>query len=521
MWKSIIAPAVVVSFCWLIAGGSTSYYLSWQDRTLDGVLAENVTSIRAACEMQETVWRMQSAVLQAAPGHSGIPGVMRNRLESQFEKSLGAAEFSAKLAAEQLLVQRIREEFVAYSALWRRTSSDMAATETALAELLALIPRITDPCEELLRLNEQMMRESSRRRQEFTAWVVCGRAAMLVIGPGLGLLLGIRLAGQLRRSITSISVRLQAVAGDLEQEVGRLEVTPQADLPAIQKQLDVIAIRMRGVMQELHQARHETMQAERLAAVGELAAGVAHELRNPLTSVKLLIQTMQHRLQPNMPPQTFDIVLEEINRMESTIQGLLDFARPSQLQRARHDLRQIVRRAVNLIEGKARQNGVTVTTLLTDEPVWVNADAEQLHQVCVNLLLNGIESITTTGTCDIHVQADEAAAVARVRFEDSGAGIPDNVLPRLFEPFVTSKDHGTGLGLAVSQRIVANHSGRLLAENRPGGGAALTIELPLHHRRGRQASADSRQVAEFAGIPMILANDGALASFAADDIKTT
>lgn len=302
---------------------------------------------------------------------------------------------------------------------------------------------------------------------------------MLIVGPGLGLLMGFRLAGQLRRSMTSISVRLQAVAGDLEQEIGRLEVTPEADLPAIQRQLDVIADRMRGVVQELHQARRDTMRAERLAAVGELAAGVAHEIRNPLTSVKLLIQTMQHRLRDNMPPQTFDVVLEEIGRMETTIQGLLDFARPPKLQRARHDLRQIVRRAANLTEGKARQNGVALATHLADEPVWVNADAEQLHQVCVNLLLNGIESMTTGGTFDIHVDAD--ASVARVRFEDSGVGIPDNVLPRLFEPFVTSKDHGTGLGLAVSRRIVSNHSGRLLAENRPGGGAALTIELPLDH----------------------------------------
>lgn len=479
MWKSIIAPAVVVSLCWLFVGGASSYYLSWQSRELDRVLEENVTSIRAANEMQETVWRMQSVVLQAARDRLRIPDETMKELESQFEQSLLAAETEAKLADEQLLVQHIREGFRDYSTRWRQTSSDMPSNETTLVELLPLIPQITDPCEELLRLNERMLSQSSRRRQEFTAWVVWGRALMLVIGPGLGLLLGFRLAGQLHRSITRISVRLQAVAGELEQEVGQLDVTPQADLPAIQKQLDVIADRMRRVMQELHQARQETMRAERLAAVGELAAGVAHEIRNPLTSVKLLIQTMQHRLQPHMPPQTFDIVLEEINRMESTIQGLLDFARPPKLQRARHDVQEIVRRAANLIEGNARQNRVILVTHFADTPVWVNVDAEQLHQVCVNLLLNGIESMTAGGAFGIHVEADEATVVARVRFEDSGTGIPENVLPRLFEPFVTSRDRGTGLGLAVSRRIVLNHSGRLLAENRPCGGAALTIELPL------------------------------------------
>jgi two-component system, NtrC family, sensor histidine kinase HydH len=481
MWKSIIALAVVVSLCWLVAGGATSYYLTWQDRALDRVLAENVVSIRAANEMEATVWRMQSVVLEAARNRSRVPDETLTKLESQFEQSLRHAESAAKVTEEKPLVRRIREEFADYSARWRRTSPDVIANEMALAELLPLAPKITEPCEQLMQLNEKLMENASRRRQELTAWLVWFRAGMLVIGPSLGLLFGFRLAGQLHQSITRISVRLQAVAGELEQEVGHLEVTPQANLPAIQKQLDVIADRMRGVVQELHQARRETMRAERLAAVGELAAGVAHELRNPLTSVKLLIQTMQHRPQENMPPQTFDVVLEEVSRMESTIQGLLDFARPPKLQRARHDLRQIVRRAANLIEGNARQNRVVLATHLGDEPVWVNADAEQLHQVCINLLLNGIESMTTGGVFDIHIAADETAAVARVRFEDSGAGIPDNVLPRLFEPFVTSKDHGTGLGLAVSRRIVSNHSGRLLAENRLCGGAVLTIELPLDH----------------------------------------
>jgi signal transduction histidine kinase len=95
--------------------------------------------------------------------------------------------------------------------------------------------------------------------------------------------------------------------------------------------------------------------------------------------------------------------------------------------------------------------------------------------------LNGIESMTAGGAFDIHIEADEAKLVARVRFEDSGTGIPEHVLPRLFEPFITSRDRGTGLGLAVSRRIVLTHSGRLLAENRPGSGAILTIELPLDH----------------------------------------
>lgn len=481
MWKKIVAPAVVVSLCWLIVGGSTSFFISWQDTELDRVMAENVGSIRAATEMEETLWRMQAVALDAARQQTHIPPDAVETLERQFEAPLLVAEKAANLEGEKTLVRGIREKYTSYRERWLAINSVMSGEEVALQELLPLIQAVSEPCEQLLKINEQAMQAATLQRQQFTGLVLIGRAIMLVVGPGLGLWLGFRIARQLHQSMSRISVRLQAVAGELEHEVGRLEITPQADLPAIQQQLDLVADRIRGVMQELNQARREAMRSERLAAVGELAAGVAHELRNPMTSVKLLIQTIQHRWKDSARPETFDVVMEEISHMESTIQGLLDFARPPRLQRSRHDLRQIVRRAVNLTDGRARHGNVRLVTHLADEPVWVNADAEQLHQVCINLLLNGIESMTTGGEFDIHVEANEPVALAYVRFEDSGAGIPDAVLPRLFEPFVTSKDHGNGLGLAVSRRIVSNHSGRLLAENRPGGGAALTIELPLDH----------------------------------------
>jgi len=155
----------------------------------------------------------------------------------------------------------------------------------------------------------------------------------------------------------------------------------------------------------------------------------------------------------------------------------------------------IVRRAVNLTDGKARQSGVSVTLHSTDAPVWVNADSEQLHQVCINLLLNGIESMSSGGTLEVHIRADALTSMANIRFDDSGEGIPESILPRLFEPFVSTKDHGTGLGLAVSRRIIINHSGRLTAENRPEGGASLSITLPLEHLSVQRVESNAHPVA--------------------------
>ncbi|MBS0206495.1 MAG: hypothetical protein JSS49_26705 [Planctomycetes bacterium] len=480
MWKRTIAPVVVVSLFWLIVGGATSYYLTWQSRVLDHALEENVSSIRAAGVMQVTAGRMQDAALLSSIHQSPASNESQVELERRFVIAFKAAEAAAATPREASLMESIRNRFEAYSQAWRRNMSSPGSIQTTLDELTPLVHPLSETCEEVIRYNEDLLRDASQRRQNLTYWIVWGRAGMLIVGPGMGLLMGFRLAKQLRTSITRISVGLQTVAGDLKQELGQLQITPHDDLPALQGQLDIIADRMRAVVQELHQARRETMRVEQLAAVGELAAGVAHELRNPLTSVKLLIQTMQHRQPQQISNESFDVVLEEIRRMETTIQGLLDFARPPTLNRAVHDVRQIVQRAVNLTEGKAHQSGVRIVTHFDLLPALVNCDAEQLHQVCINLLLNGIESMTVGGDFEISVVTDQSAALVRIVFEDAGEGIPPNILPRLFEPFVTSKEHGTGLGLAVSRRMILNNCGRLLAANRPIQGAVLTIELPHH-----------------------------------------
>ncbi|MFO1043661.1 MAG: ATP-binding protein [Planctomycetaceae bacterium] len=478
MWKSIIAPAVVVSLFWIIVGGATSYYLTWQSRAIDRVLEENVTSICAASILQETVWRMQSLATDRAMTRSEVDHSYVQELDARFRHALADAMSAAQTPQEELLVKTIKGHFDKYRSIWWN-AIDADPSRITNAQLFSQALEVTEPCDELLKLNDSLVLDASRRRQELTNWIVWGRGAMLIVGPGLGLWMGFRLASQMNRSIARIYISLQAVAGDLEQEVGRLEFAPNVNLTSIQQQMDLISERIRHVILDLHQARKDAMRAERLAAVGELAAGVAHELRNPLTSVKLLIQTMQHRMTSNMPEETFDIVLEEISRMETTIQGLLDFARPPTMNRRLNDVCLIVQRAVNLTEGKARQNHVDVIMPSLAESAWVISDAEQIHQVCVNVLLNGIESMERGGTIQIGINIDHASKLVTIIFEDSGPGIPANLLPRLFEPFVTSKEHGTGLGLAISRRIVLNHSGKLHAANREAGGAILTIELPL------------------------------------------
>jgi signal transduction histidine kinase len=195
--------------------------------------------------------------------------------------------------------------------------------------------------------------------------------------------------------------------------------------------------------------------------------------------VKLLIQTAaEPGSNVGLNEKHLWVIQEEIARMENIIQGLLDFARPPLLDRVRHDLRDTVQRAVNLVEGRAKQQKVAIRTQLPEAAVMVDGDPAQIHQVFVNLLLNGMDAAGRGGALQVIVrEPDTPGGCCRISFLDSGKGVPDESLHQLFEPFVTTKEQGIGLGLAISRRIVEEHGGAIHVANCDAGGAEFTVLL--------------------------------------------
>jgi signal transduction histidine kinase len=246
---------------------------------------------------------------------------------------------------------------------------------------------------------------------------------------------------------------------------------------------------MRTVSAELDESRRAVLRSERLVAVGELAAGIAHEIRNPLTSVKLLLQNAARNPgDTRLSELEARVVLEEVYRMERTIEQLLDYARALSGQRQRHDFRVTLQRALNLVQGRARQQNVRIESTISSRPLPVDGDPDQLHQVCVNLLINGIEVMQRGGVLRIDADLVPGNRGIRVRFRDFGPGISEELLQRMFEPFVSAKPGGTGLGLAISRRIVNQHGGSLVAENHLEGGASLILSLPPIVEDGTRAA---------------------------------
>jgi signal transduction histidine kinase len=246
------------------------------------------------------------------------------------------------------------------------------------------------------------------------------------------------------------------------------------------------------VIEQLQQREREVLRAEQLAAVGQVAAGVAHELRNPLTSVKMLVQTgLEGEKAAGLPPEDLAIIEHEVRRMEQCIRLFLDFARPPDSERRRTDLTEVVRRALALVEGRARRQKVHLEADLPEQSVLMKIDPEQIHQVLVNLLLNALDALPRGGT--VRVQVGRMESHLEVRVVDTGTGIAASVRERLFEPFVSSKETGLGLGLSICKRLIEAHGGTIRGDNAREGGAVFTFTLPLEEGvRGQESGVRSQ-----------------------------
>jgi signal transduction histidine kinase len=229
-------------------------------------------------------------------------------------------------------------------------------------------------------------------------------------------------------------------------------------------------------------------ERDRLAALGEMSAGLAHEIRNPLAAIKGAIQYLDPKKLPEDDREFLEIMIEEVNRLNSVVTQFLDYSRPLRPSMAPTDVNEVLGRTFKLLQAEVPE-GVALDLELADWIPHVQADAEQLKQVFLNLALNAFQAMPRGGrlTVGTHLARDELAFwrdgarrndVVEIRFRDTGPGIPEEARDSIFVPFYTTKEKGTGLGLAICQRIVKAHGGSIVVHSSPGGGAEFLLSLP-------------------------------------------
>ncbi|OGP71758.1 MAG: histidine kinase [Deltaproteobacteria bacterium RBG_13_60_28] len=316
----------------------------------------------------------------------------------------------------------------------------------------------------------------SRARTESQARARFINAFALAVMPAVGIL-GVLLAYILFKQILGPIRRLA------------LETAPANPGSQAPDEVTALSHRVHSLMEgmgqaqiELERSQEHLAQAEKWALVGKLAAGAAHSIRNPLTSVKMRLWSMNRSLDLNVHQrEDLEAISEEIRHIDTIVTNFLQFSRPPKLKSQRISPSEVVDQALKLLKNRLQLYGVTAN-LIREKPLpEIMADPEQLREALVNLVVNACEAMVGGGSLFIQEEAGEAEDLGRVailRVTDTGPGIPESIQTQVFQPFFSTKEEGTGLGLSIAHRIVKDHGGRIDLYSQEGQGATFVITLP-------------------------------------------
>jgi signal transduction histidine kinase len=284
------------------------------------------------------------------------------------------------------------------------------------------------------------------------------------------------ISGNIVRSI----VRFESYA----QRIAAGDFTPIGPVRKYRDEFTQLVLAINRMMIDLQ--KHEAMliQAHKMRAIGTLTAGVAHELNNPLNNITLTSEMLLEdfdELDAGEQREMVSDVVREAERAKNIVSNLLDFTRESETRLEPLDLVQLVRSTIALVHNQVKIAGIKVELNAMDTPPPILGDSQQLTQVFVNLILNAVQASERGGKIQVLVHPADRADHLSVKIIDYGTGMPKHILTRIFDPFFTTKDkgQGTGLGLSVSQGIIAKHNGRMLVDSREGRGSTFTVILPV------------------------------------------
>ena len=233
-------------------------------------------------------------------------------------------------------------------------------------------------------------------------------------------------------------------------------------------------------LSEVQALRREIARNQRLASIGRLAAGVAHEIRNPLSSIKGFATYFKERYRENKDDQqTADIMIQEVERLNRVISQLLEFARPITISKKATSVDTVIKDSLRLIERQATKKNIKIETSFSSVVIKIQVDRDRINQVLLNLYLNGIESMQDGGVLNVALSMSKERKWVIIKVTDNGAGIKKEEIAHIFDPYFTTKPSGTGLGLAIVHNIIDAHDGKMKVESNPGKGTTVTLFLPI------------------------------------------
>jgi signal transduction histidine kinase len=485
MWKylSLRARILLVLAALILTTLAGGLITIWHNRAMDSLISalvdKNVASFQAAEEL-ETSLLMQKG-FTTYYFLDGNPEWLEqlNQYHQAFQDWLAKARKSAYTEPMMELINQIASQYQRY-----RDSQDQViklyqqgkkGEGTKLhREVRRQFAVLYDLCERYKLMHEYAI---DRARTESQARARFITTFAMIVMPGVAIL-GVLLAYILIKQILEPIRRLAQETGPAPSDASLPD-----EVKALSRRVYSLMENVDQTQSELERSQEHLAQAEKWALAGKLAAGAAHSIRNPLTSVKMRLWSMNRSLDLTVPQrEDLEAISEEIRHIDSIVTNFLQFSRPQKLQREKISPSAVVDQALKLMQNRLQLYGVTVKLARQAPLPEIMADPEQLREVLVNLVVNACEAMVGGGELTIQEEEGEAGDLGRVavlKVSDTGPGIPETIQDQVFQPFFSTKEEGTGLGLSIANRIVKDHGGRLALQSREGRGTTFTITLPF------------------------------------------
>jgi signal transduction histidine kinase len=460
----------------------------WYTYRVEGILTDifnkNVAAFQAAAALETALMNQKGFVsyyfMDNDPDWLTQLGVYRQF----FKERLKEVGIKAETEEEKKAIGQIEKEYLQYingkdKVIAYYKAGQKEAGAVLHSEVRRNFFKTLDLCEEYKNIHDnriQVAVEKSHIQAKKLRIIVAAAMLMIIL---LAVLLVFVLVNQIFGPVRRLALDADRKGG-LDRSVNEVKALDHS---------------VRGLIEdvdhthsELEKSREHLLQTERLAVVGKLAAGVAHSVRNPLTSVKMRLFSLGRSLKLTaVQKEDFAVISEEIGHIDTIIQNFIEFARPPKLVMQKVSPSEVVDLVLQLLGHRLKSYDVTIDLHRKHFLPEIQADPEQLKEVLVNLIINACEAMEGGGR--IRIQEEERfveplGPVVVVRLTDSGSGIQDSIREQIFQPFFTTKDEGSGLGLSIAARIVANHGGWLDFISNKGEGVTFEMTLPITESEG-------------------------------------
>ena len=496
MWTKIslrnrIIATLTALMCITLLGGLLLLGYTYQtEKLLASLTRSNLAAFKAAEDLETALVSQKGFVSYYFMDND--PSWLKRLADYRriFDEKLTVARTTAQNKDQLAAVSAIEKEYTQYVRKKDRVidlykSGDRRRGRLIHAEVRDHFSHVLALCEDYKNLHSESIQQAVA-----VSHTEARRLRLLAVSAmATSFLLGLTLALTLLKQVLHPLRRIAA-------EADRRRDTPSAkdEVQALSKSVRGLIANVDKTQTALERSRESLQQAEKLALVGKLAAGMAHSIRNPFTSVKMRLFSLGRTLKlSESQAEDFEVISQEIRHIDSIVQNFLEFSRPPKLKMEPISPSTIIDQTLQLLVHRLKSYDVSVAVERIGPLPEINADPEQLKEVFVNLLINACEAMEKGGSIHILESLDrDASGKDRVviRITDTGPGIPPEFQDKLTQPFFTTKDNGTGLGLNIAERIVQEHQGGIAVASPPGRGATFTVTLPCKESIDEQNPGD-------------------------------